>query len=161
MLLFTFNWENFSMFIFSLFFFIVILENSAPFSLNFCSLIYFSKERSSHIAPSPQPHPQNQKNPPKTTLHLPITIIICKHWSKFVTCSPSPRDCGGVSHSQRHSYYGFWLCGTKWLSQNFDLLTLEKKWAWEGGVGALQFFGHLKRALELFISVRMSPLATF
>ena len=23
------------------------------------------------------------------------------------------------------------------------------------------FFGHLKRALELFISVRMSPLATF
>ena len=26
-----------------------------------------------------------------------------------------------------------------------------------GGLGALQFFGHLKRALELFISVRMSP----
>ena len=30
-----------------------------------------------------------------------------------------------------------------------------------GGLGALQFFGHLKRALELFISVRMSPLARF
>ena len=29
-----------------------------------------------------------------------------------------------------------------------------------GGLFALQFFGHLKRALELFISVRMSPLAT-
>ena len=29
-----------------------------------------------------------------------------------------------------------------------------------GGLGALQFFGHLKRALELLISVRMSPLAT-
>ena len=28
-----------------------------------------------------------------------------------------------------------------------------------GGLGTLQFFGHLKRALELFISVRMSPLA--
>ena len=30
-----------------------------------------------------------------------------------------------------------------------------------GGQGALQFFGHLKRALELFISIRMSPLAIF
>ena len=28
-----------------------------------------------------------------------------------------------------------------------------------GGLGALQFFGHLKRALEPLISVRMSPLA--
>ena len=26
-----------------------------------------------------------------------------------------------------------------------------------GGLGALQLFGHLKRALELLISVRMSP----
>ena len=30
-----------------------------------------------------------------------------------------------------------------------------------GGLGVLQFFGHLKRALELFISVRMSPHTTF
>ena len=30
-----------------------------------------------------------------------------------------------------------------------------------GGLGALQFFGHLKRALELLISVRMSPFETF
>ena len=30
-----------------------------------------------------------------------------------------------------------------------------------GGLGALHFFGHLKKALELLISVRMSPLATF
>ena len=30
-----------------------------------------------------------------------------------------------------------------------------------GGLGALQFFGHLKRALELLISIRMSPLTTF
>ena len=29
------------------------------------------------------------------------------------------------------------------------------------GLVALHFFGHLKRALELLISVRMSPLATF
>ena len=27
-----------------------------------------------------------------------------------------------------------------------------------GGLGALQFFGYLKRALELFISIRMIPL---
>ena len=121
----------------------------------------FPEERSYHTALSPQPHLQNQKNPLKTSLHFPVTIITCKHWSKFVTCSPSPRDCGGVSHSQRHRYYGFWLCRTKWLSKNFDLLTLEKKWAWEGALGAFQFFGHLKRALELFISIRMIPLAAF
>ena len=30
-----------------------------------------------------------------------------------------------------------------------------------GGLGALQFFCHLKKALELSISVTMSPLATF
>ena len=30
-----------------------------------------------------------------------------------------------------------------------------------GGLGALQFFGHLKRALGLLIYVKMSPLATF
>ena len=30
-----------------------------------------------------------------------------------------------------------------------------------GGLDNLQFFGHLKRALEFLISVRMSPLVTF
>ena len=30
-----------------------------------------------------------------------------------------------------------------------------------GGLGALQFFGHLKSALELLIPIRMSPLTTF
>ena len=86
MLLFTFNWKKTFPCLFFHCFFIVILENPAPFSLNFCSpMTYFSMERSSHIAPSPQPHPQNQKkNPRKPTVHFPITIIICKHWSKFV-----------------------------------------------------------------------------
>ena len=77
--------------------------------------------------------------------------------SKFVTCSPSPRDCGGVSHSKRHSYYGFRLCGTKWLFQNFDLLTWEKNERGRGPRCSPIFFGYLKRALELFISVRRSP----
>ena len=36
-----------------------------------------------------------------------------------------------------------------------------EKMSVEGGLGALQFFGHLKRALELLISTRVSPLATF
>ena len=128
MLLFTFNWKRTFPCLFFHCFFKVILENPAPFSLNFCSpMTYFSIGRSSHIAPSPQtPHTKPKKNPLKTSVHFPITITICKHWPKFVTCSPSPRDFGGVSHPQRHSYYGFWLWGTKWLSQNFDLLTLEK-----------------------------------
>ena len=30
-----------------------------------------------------------------------------------------------------------------------------------GGQVALPFFGHLKKALELLISIRISPLATF
>ena len=80
-------------------FFIVMLENPAPFSLSFSSpMTYSSKERSSHIAPFPQPNPQTKRIPLKTSVHFPITITVCKHWSKFVTCSPSSRDCGGVSH---------------------------------------------------------------
>ena len=45
---------------------------------------------------------------------------------------------------------------SKFLSIDFG-----EKMSVGGGLGALQFFGHLKRALELFISVKMSPLATF
>ena len=51
----------------------------------------------------------------------------------------------------------------KSADQNTEIAILfsvvEKPYNW--GLGALQFFGHLKRGLELFISVRMSPLATF
>ena len=137
-----------------------MLENHGPFPLNFSSPVkYSSKERSSQIAPSPQPHTQTKKIPLKTSVHFPITITVCKHWSKFVTCSPSPRDCGVVSHPQRHSYHGFRLCRAKQLSQNFNLLTQGKNETWEGAQVPSNFFGHLKRALELFISVRMSPLA--
>ena len=128
-----------------------MLENPVPFSLNFSSpLTYSSKERSSHIAPLPKPHPQTKKIPLKTSVHFPITITVCKHWSKFVTSSPSPRDYGGVSHPQRHSYYGFRLCGTKWVSQNFDPLTLEKKMSVGGGLGALKFFWSLKKGTRTF-----------
>ena len=162
MLLFTFKWKK----IFHVYFFIVFYSNFRKSCALFIEFLFphdtFLHGKILPHSPLPStPPPKPKKNPLKPTVHFPITIIICKHWLKFVSCSPTPRDFGGVSHSQRHSYYGFWLCGTKWLSQNFDLLTLEKKWAWEGPRCPPNFFGHLKRALELFISVRMSPLATF
>ena len=89
-----------------------MLENPAPLSLNFSSpMTDSSKERSSNIASSPQPHtPKQNKIPLKTSVRFPITVTLCKHWSKIGTCSPSPRDCGGVSHPQRHSYCGVRLC---------------------------------------------------
>ena len=54
---------------------------------------------------TPPPNPlQRKKVPLKTSVHVPITVTICKQWSKFVTCSPSPGNCGGVSRPQRHNY---------------------------------------------------------
>ena len=98
-----------------------------PFHWIFLPPWYISPRKDPPKKPPPlNPTPKTKKIPLKTSVHFPITIIICKHWSKFVTCSPSPRDCGGVSHPQRHSCYGFRLCWTKWLSQNFDPLTLGK-----------------------------------
>ena len=127
MLLLTFNRKNVFMFIFFIVFFCSNARKFCALFIEFMpSMTYSSKERSSHIAPSPQPHPLNQKSSLETSVHFPITITVCKHWSKFVTCSPSPSDCWGVSHSQRHSYYGFRLCGKKWLSQNFDPLNWGK-----------------------------------
>ena len=160
MLLLTFNLKKISCLVFHCFF-IVILEIHAPSSLNFSSpMTYSSKETSYHIAPSPQPPLPTKIIPLKTSVYLPITITVWKHWSKFVTCSPSLGDCGGASDPQRHSYYSVRLCWTKWLSQDFDPLTLGKM-SVGGGLGALQLFGHFKRALEMFISVRMSPLTEF
>ena len=77
-----------------------MLENPAPFSLNFSSpMTYSSKERFYPHSPfSLNQTLQTKRIPLKTSVHFPITITVCKHWSKFITCSPSPRDCGGVSH---------------------------------------------------------------
>ena len=88
-----------------------------------------SKERTSHSNPplNPLPLPQPKKIPLETYVHFPIPITVCKHRSKFVTCSPSPGDCGGASHPQRHIYYVYRLCCTKWTTENFDELTLGKK----------------------------------
>ena len=100
-------------------------------------------------SPLPSP-PSQQKIILKRSVHFQIIITVCKRWSKFVTCSPSPGDCGGVSQPKRHSYYVFWLCWTKWLSQNFDPLTLGKKMSVGGGLGALQFFWSLKKGTRTF-----------
>ena len=37
----------------------------------------------------------------------------------------------------------------------------EEKLSVGGGLGTLHFFGYLKRALEILVSVRTSPFATF
>ena len=148
------------MFVFSLFFYSNARKSCALFIEFFFPHDIVLQGKILPHSPLPSTPPPNQKIPLKTSVHFPITIIICKHWSKFVTCSPSPRDCGGVSHSQRHSYYGSRLCGTKWLTQNFFSVDFGKKMSVGGGLGALQFFWSAKRALELFTSVRMSFLAT-
>ena len=152
MLLLTFSLiEKKFMFIFSLFFFIVVLEKSCAFFIEFLFPhdVFLQGKIYPHSPLPSTPPPKTKKIPLKTSLHFPITIIICKHWSKFVTCSPSPRNCGGVSHSQRHSYCGFRLCGTKWLSQNSDTLTLEKN---ERGRGPRcpSFFWSLKKGTRTF-----------
>ena len=45
--------------------------------------------------------------------------------------------------------------------QNFRSGYFGKRMSVAGGLGALQFFGHLNMALELLITVRMSPLVAF
>ena len=83
-----------------------------------------SMESSPNISPSSQPLPI-QKIPLKTSVHFPITITICKHWSKFVTCSPSHGDFGGVSRPQRHSYNFF-----DYVEKN-GCLRILIRWLWE------------------------------
>ena len=132
MLLLIFSWKNVIIFIFSLFF-IIMLENSVPPSLNFSSpMTYSTMKISSHKAPSPQPPPPpNHKIPLKTSVHFPITITVCKHWSKFLTCSPSPVDCERLSIPKDIDIMIF-----DYVEQNSYLkifiLWLWEKWAWEG-----------------------------
>ena len=57
-----------------------------------------------HITPSLHPIPQSKKKNRKVSAHFPITMTMCKHWSKLVSCSPSRGDCGEVSSLQSHSF---------------------------------------------------------
>ena len=125
MLLITSSWKK----LFNIYFFIVFFNNARG---NFPPQWQIPRWKVPPTYPpllNPSP---NQNILLKTPAHFPITITIFKHWSKFVTCSPSHGDCGGVSRPQRHSYKFFRLRWIKWLSQNFDPLTLGKKIAWEG-----------------------------
>ena len=133
MLFLTSSWKNFFIFIFSLFFFLNNASKScAPFMEIFFPHDKLSMESFLSISSPSQPLPPTKKVLLKTPVHFPITITICKHRSKFVTCCPSHGDCGGVSRPQRHSYKVFRLRWIKRLSQNFDPLTLVKYLAWEG-----------------------------
>ena len=78
------------------FFFIVVLENLAPFSLNFSSsMTYSSKERSSHIDPSPQPHPQTQIIPLKNVCTLPNNHYCMHTLAKVCNLQPLPQGLWG------------------------------------------------------------------
>ena len=99
--------KTFHIYFFIVFFFNFARKSSAPFIE-----ILFPHEkflhgkihsRNSLISTSPRSFPQQKKIPLKKSVHFPITITIRKHWSKFVTCSPSHWDCGGVSRLQRYS----------------------------------------------------------
>ena len=86
-------------------------------------------------------------SPLKTSIHFPINITICKNWSKFVTCSPSHRDCEGVSRPQRHSFFirsEFRILGEFWSSDFGKISSVG------GGLGALQFFQSLKKGTRTF-----------
>ena len=48
----------------------------------------------------------------------------------------------------------------KMAISKFSSFDFAKKWGVGGGLGALQYFGYLKKPLELSISIRMSPFAT-
>ena len=75
--------------------------------------------------------PLTKKVSLKTFVHFPITITVCKHWSKFVHCSSSPGDWGGVSHPKDMVIMDF-----DYVEQNgylkIFIRRLCEKWAWEG-----------------------------
>ena len=88
------------------------------------------------INPPPPPKP---KIPLKPTVHFQITINICKHWSKFVTCGPS--------HGPQ-VYKVFWLRWIKLLSQKFWFGDFGKIISVD--LGTLQFFWSLKKGTRTF-----------
>ena len=51
---------------------------------------------------SPLPSHPNQKIPVKTSIHFPIILTVCKHWSRFVTCSPPPPGTVGMQVIPKH-----------------------------------------------------------
>ena len=149
MLFLTFIWKNVFMFIISLFFYSNARKSCTLFIEFFLPHDIFLKGKILPQSPLPSTPPPNQKIPLKTSVHFPITIIICKHWLKFATCSPSPRDCGRVSHPKYIVIMIF-----DYAEQN-GYLKILIRWLWEkmsvgGGLDALQFFWSLKKGTRTF-----------
>ena len=148
MLFLTSSWKN------SIYLFLIVFLGNSRKSCTPIMEIYFPHDKILHEKILPrdlfsQPSPHQKKSPWKCLYTSQEPLLYVNKWRKFVTCSPSPGDCGRLSHPKRQSY-----------------LEILIRWLWEkmrfgGGLGALRFFGHLRRTLELLISVRMSPLATF
>ena len=103
-----------------------MLENPAPPSWNFSSPHdKFLQGKILPRSPLPSPPSQQKKFPLKRSVHFQIIITVCKRWSKFVTCSPSPGDCGGVSQPQRHKL----LCFSTMLNK----MAISKFWSVDFG----------------------------
>ena len=151
MLLLPFIWKKRFHVYFSLFSYSNARKSCALFLEFFLSHDRFLQGKILQHSPLPSaPPPKQNKIPLKTSVHFPITITICKHWSKFVTCSPSPRDCGGVNHSQIHCYYGFSTMLNKMAISKFWSVDFGKKMSVGGGLDALQFFWSLKKDTRTF-----------
>ena len=128
-----------------------MLENPALPSWKFSSPMTNSSMKSSpSISLSSQPPPNQMKTPLKMSVHFPIIITICKHWSKFVTCSPSHGDCGGVSRPKRHSYKDFSTTVNKMAISEFWSGYFGKIISVGGGLGALRIFLSLKKGTRTF-----------
>jgi len=97
----------------------------------------------------PLPSPQRGKLPLKTSVHFPITITICKPWSKFVICRTSPGDYVRLSRLKdiiiRFFDYAEQNGYLKILSGDFG-----KKMSVGGGMGTVQFCGSLKKGTRTF-----------
>ena len=149
MLLFTFSWKTFSCLYFHCFFYSNARKSRALFIGFLFPHDMFLQEKILPHSLLPSTPPQTKKIPLKTSVHFPITITVCKHGTKFVTCSPSPTDCGGVSHYKDIVNMVF-----DYVEQN-GYLKIWIRWIWEkmsmgGGLGALQFFWSLKKGTRTF-----------
>ena len=124
------------MFIFSLFFY----SNFIKFCALFIEFLFpHDISLQGKILPhSPPPQKKTKKNPLKTTVHFPITIIICKHWSKFVEVIPKDVVIMVFDYAEQNGYLKFW-------SADFS-----KRMSVGGGLGALQFFWSLKKGTRTF-----------
>jgi hypothetical protein len=82
------------------------------------------------------------------SVYFPIRNTICKQWANFITCGPSSGGSEGSGVSKDISIITF-----NNTEQNGYLKILIRQLSGKKGMGQrlvdLQFFGHLKRTLDL------------